>query len=292
MILSVIYSGYNDVVQNADSESRKMKRNDIDAFAQALAVEAGGLMVSERERAQLSYSFKRGTELVTSADLAVDQLISAKIKQKFPEHVILSEESSPDIGRAEDLSSPLWIIDPIDGTVNYAHGHNQSAVSIAYADDGNIEVGVVLNPFTNELFSAIRGKGALLNGKSIKVGQENNVERAIVATGFPYEKSGIKPMIKRVAAVLNQCADIRRLGSAALDICWVASGRLDAYYESLNLWDFAAARLIASEAGARCGHFSEVPVGRNAQFYENDLLISNPSLYPKILAILEAAEHN
>ena len=129
-----------------------MKRNDIDAFAQAIALEAGGLMVSERERAQLSYSFKRGTELVTSADLAVDQLISAKIKQTFPEHVILSEESSPDIGRVEDLSSPLWIIDPIDGTVNYAHGHNQSAVSIAYADDGNIEVGVVLNPFTNELF--------------------------------------------------------------------------------------------------------------------------------------------
>jgi len=269
-----------------------MKRNDIDAFAQAIALEAGGLMVSERERAQLSYSFKRGTELVTSADLAVDQLISAKIKQTFPKHVILSEESSPDIGRVEDLSSPLWIIDPIDGTVNYAHGHNQSAVSIAYADDGNIEVGVVLNPFTNELFSAIRGKGALLNGQSIKVAQEINVERAIVATGFPYEKSGIKPMIKRVGAILNQCADIRRLGSAALDICWVASGRLDAYYESLNLWDFAAARLIASEAGARCGHFSEVPVDRNAQFYENDLLISNPSLYPKILAILEAAEHN
>jgi myo-inositol-1(or 4)-monophosphatase len=269
-----------------------MKTIDISAVARALAIEAGELMLGERERAQLSYSFKKGTELVTSADLAVDQLISAKIKQKFPEHVILSEESSPDIGRVEDLSSPLWIIDPIDGTVNYAHGHNQSAVSIAYADDGDIEVGVVLNPFTNELFSAIKGKGALLNGQSIKVAQENNVERAIVATGFPYEKSGIKPMIERVGAILNHCADIRRLGSAALDICWVASGRLDAYYESLNLWDFAAARLIASEAGAKCGHFSEVPVGRNAQFYENDLLISNPSLYPKILAILEAVEHN
>ena len=285
---------YTVVIMGISSnlESHKMKTSDISAFARVLAIEAGDLMLSEREGAQLSYSFKKGTELVTSADLAVDQLISAKIKQKFPEHVILSEESSPDIGRVEDLSSPLWIIDPIDGTVNYAHGHNQSAVSIAYADDGDIEVGVVLNPFTNELFSAIKGKGALLNGQSIKVAQENNVERAIVATGFPYEKSGIKPMIERVGAILNHCADIRRLGSAALDICWVASGRLDAYYESLNLWDFAAARLIASEAGAKCGHFSEVPVGRNAQFYENDLLISNPSLYPKILAILEAVEHN
>ena len=267
-----------------------MKLNDIHDFASALAIKAGMLIRSERDRAQLSYDFKEGTELVTSADLAVDQLICDSIKQKFPSHLILSEESSPDIGKVEGLSSPFWIIDPIDGTVNFAHGHIQSAVSIAYVEGGNVELGIVLNPFTNELFSAKRGQGAFLNDKPISVAQETNLNRAIVATGFPYEKSNIEPMIKRVGAILRHCADIRRLGSAALDICWLATGRLDAYYESLNLWDFAAARLIASEAGAKCGHFSEVPNGRDTQFYENDLLIANPDLFPKVLAILTAAE--
>ena len=271
-------------------KQKYMNLNNIYEFTYALALKTGKLIRSERDRAQLSPQFKEGKELVTSADLAADKLICEAIKETFPSHVILSEESSPDIGRVEDLSLPLWIIDPIDGTVNFAHGHNQSAVSIAYVQEGNVEVGIVLNPFTNELFSAVRGQGAFLNDKSIEVAQEKNPERAIVATGFPYDKSDIEPMIKRVRTVLTHCADIRRLGSAALDICWVATGRLDAYYESLSLWDFAAARLIASEAGAKCGHFSEVPNGRDPQFYENDLLIANPHLYPKILAILLAVE--
>jgi len=267
-----------------------MKLTDVEKFARSLAVEAGELIQDERNQEQVTQSFKDGNEMVTSADIAADELICQRINQAFPEHSIISEESFPKNNEFDKKSTPFWIIDPIDGTVNFAHGHCQSAVSIAYAQDGHVEIGIVYNPFTNEIFSATRGNGAFLNGEIIQVAQKENPRRAIVATGFPYEKSNIEAMIKRVGEILRQCADIRRLGSAALDICWVAAGRLDVYYESLNLWDFAAARLIAVEAGAVCGHFSQLPEGEDPQFYENDLLITNKHLFPKIQAILKAAE--
>jgi len=267
-----------------------MDIDQIREFAVDLAREAGLLILRQREEAKLSKEFKQGSELVTSADLAADELICKTIKAKFPGHLIISEESSPDIGAVEEQNQPLWIIDPIDGTVNFAHGHNQSAVSIAYVQDQQVEVGVVFNPFMDEMFSAQHKRGAFLNAKPIQIAQESELRRAIVATGFPYEKDNLEPLIARVREVLTHCADIRRLGSAALDICWLAAGRLDAYYESLSVWDFAAARLIALEAGAECGHFSAIPAGRDPQFYEQDLLIANPDLYPQLLALLQAAE--
>lgn len=257
-------------------------------FAVATAREAGEAIAEERRTATLTRDFKHGTELVTSADLMADRLISERIRIACPDHLILSEESSPDLGRVETLDHPVWIVDPIDGTVNYAHGHSQSAVSIAFVDAGVTRLGVVFNPFTDEMFSAVKGEGAFLNRSAIAVAQETDLRRAVIATGFPYEKSGIEPMVRRVRAVLTHCADIRRLGSAALDICWLAAGRLDGYYESLSVWDFAAARLIALEAGAKCGHFSPVPADRNPQFHDKDLLMANPTLYPKLLALLRS----
>ena len=232
-------------------------------FATALARDAGALIVKERNKNELTLQFKSGNELVTNADLQADRLICERIIDQFPQHLIISEESSPNLGRVQDLTAPVWIIDPIDGTVNYAHGLNQSAISIAYVENQRVQCGVVFNPFTNELFSAEAGKGAFLNRAPIRVATEIDLKRAIIATGFPYDKSAIAPMIGRLQAVLSQCADIRRLGSAALDICFVAMGRLDGYYESLSVWDFAAARLIATEAGAQCGHFSTVPDPQN-----------------------------
>ena len=112
----------------------------------------------------------------------------------------------------------------------------------------------------------------------------------VMATGFPYDKAAIDPMITRVHAILRNCADIRRLGSAALDICWLAMGRLDGYYESLSVWDFAAASLIAREAGAEYGHFSVVPEGIDPQFHNQDIVIANPALFPQLKALLEAAD--
>ena len=256
-------------------------------FALEIAREAGELILAERNRAQLTHEFKRGIELVTSADLLADQLLCERIKSRYPEHLIISEESSPSLGRLEDLDGPLWIIDPIDGTVNFAHGHIQSAVSVAFVDAQQVRAGVVFNPFTNEMFAAELGKGATLNDKRIAVAQETELRRALIATGFPYDKTHIAPMVDRLHVVLAKCADLRRLGSAALDICWLAAGRLDGYYESLSVWDFAAAQLIATEAGARFGHFSPVPADRNPQFWAEDILIANEALYPQLFDLLQ-----
>lgn len=263
---------------------------DILQFALTIARDAGELIVRERANATLTHDYKGGIELVTNADLMADRLICERISKQFPDHLIISEESSPDPKGIQQLETPVWIIDPIDGTVNYAHGHNQSAVSIAYAENAAITVGVVFNPFTEEMFSARKGEGAFLNQQPIKVSAEADLSRAIIATGFPYDKSALEPIIRRVHAVLTHCADIRRLGSAALDICFLAMGRLDGYYESLSLWDFAAAQLIAREAGAQCGHFSAVPDGVDPQFYEQDIVMANPALYHKLRALLQSAD--
>jgi myo-inositol-1(or 4)-monophosphatase len=259
-------------------------------FTIDLARKAGQLIIAERDQAQLEHSYKYGNELVTSADLKADRLIVDTIKAQFPDHYILSEESSPELGDIDSLDQPVWIIDPIDGTVNFAHGHSQSAVSIAFASAGMVECGVVFNPFTDELFAARRGAGATLNGKALAVAEETDLSRAIIATGFPYDKSTLEPMLQRVQVVLRHCADIRRLGAAALDICWVAAGRLDGYYESLSLWDHAAAQLIAREAGAETGHFSPVPEGVNPQFHSKDIVVAGPALYPQLRRLLQSAD--
>lgn len=263
---------------------------DILDFTEALARDAGKLIVDERANAALSHEYKNGDELVTNADIKADDFICAAIGKQFPEHRILSEESSPDMGAVQKISSPLWIIDPIDGTVNFAHGHKHSAISIAFVSEATVQTGVVYNPFSDELFSAVRGGGAFLNGDPISVSVEADLRRSLIATGFPYDKSTLAPMIPRLHAVLTHCADIRRIGSAALDICFLAMGRLEGYYESLSIWDFAAARLIAQEAGAECGHFSEVPKGIDPQFYDRDILIANPAIYPQLRALLQEAD--
>ncbi len=259
------------------------------SFARTLARKAGDMIAAERSAHELDKSYKNGNELVTSADLAADSLICEAISERFPSHVIISEESAPKVGRVQELKDPLWIIDPIDGTVNYAHGHLQSAVSIAHVRNGEVVLGVVYNPFVDEMFHAEKGAGAFLNDQRIRVSGQHEMRKALIATGFPYEKDNLQPLVARVGAVLQHCADIRRLGAASLDICWLAAGRLDGYYESLSLWDFAAARLIAQEAGASCGHFSPVPDGVDPQFHCDDLLISTPELFTELGDLLRAA---
>ena len=255
---------------------------DIDAallLAKNTAIEAGLLIKKMRSEGVLEHQYKDQQELVTNADLAADKLIVERIKQVFPDHRFLTEETCTDKSLGHNLDTPIWIIDPIDGTVNYAHGHQMVAVSIAFACNGDVQCGAVYNPFMDELFSAKKGSGALLNERPISPSGEKNIRKALFATGFPYDKSGLDPIIPRVDLMLRQCQDMRRLGSAALDICWVACGRLDIYFESLSPWDFAAARLIALEAGARCGHFGDVPANIPPAIYDNHLLVSTPDLY-------------
>lgn len=260
--------------------------NEILQFAEDLARKAGELIVEARQKSTLTQEYKGKKELVTSADIAADKLITEAILARYPQHRILSEETFTDRSQLQDLEQPIWIVDPIDGTVNYAHGHNMVAVSIAYAAHGEIRAGVVHAPFSDETFTAIKGQGSFLNGQPNDVSHLQDASVALVATGFPYDKSKLAPILERVETILKSCQDIRRLGSAALDICWVASGRLDGYFESLSPWDFAAARLIALEAGATCGHFNPIPDNTPACIYDRDILISTPEIYDTLRQLL------
>lgn len=260
-------------------------------FIRTLAVEAGNLVrQARREGAGRDSRYKNHDELVTRADLSVEELIVSRIRSEFPGHRILAEESAPDSTGLSEERGPLWIIDPIDGTVNFAHDHYQVAVSIAFAEHGDLQAAVVYNPFLDELFEASSGGGAFLNGHAIHPSTGTEMRRALVATGFPYTKDDMQPLLNRVSHVLMHCADLRRLGSAALDICWVAAGRIDAYYENLSVWDFAAAQLIACEAGARYGHFQPVPSGVNPVFHDRAILVASPALFDPMRALLQEAD--
>ncbi|MDI9244205.1 inositol monophosphatase family protein [Marinobacter sp. CHS3-4] len=258
-------------------------------FAENLALKAGELIRREREQNTLKTDYKDQTELVTHADVMADEMITGAIREAFPDHRILSEETMPDLSQADELDTPLWIVDPIDGTVNYAYGHPQVAVSIAYAEKGRVQVGVVHAPFSEETFRAVREQGATLNGNPIRHSGATVPRQSLFATGFPYTKDALEPLVNRLNAMIHQCRDLRRIGSAALDICWVACGRLDIYYENVSPWDFAAARLIAIEAGATAGHFSEVPDGMPADLWGKDILISAPEVWQPVREILREA---
>ncbi|MCL4124050.1 UNVERIFIED_CONTAM: hypothetical protein GTU68_065227 [Idotea baltica] len=186
--------------------------------------------------------------LVTEADKKTERTIVELIKAEFSEHKVLAEEEHS----ASVTAEHLWIIDPIDGTNNFAHGIPQFAVSVAYYYQGQAMVGVVLNPSSGELFSATRGGGAFLNGEQIKVSEATALNQVVIGTGFYYDRG--KMMERTLQSIRDLFArdihGMRRLGAASLDLCFVAAGRFGAYFEyQLAPWDFAAARLIVEEAG-------------------------------------------
>jgi myo-inositol-1(or 4)-monophosphatase len=219
--------------------------------------------------------------------LKADELIRGEIEKTFPEHSILSEESSPELCDPVALQGPLWIVDPIDGTVNYAYNMHQVAVSIAYAEGGRVQIGVVCCPFFDETFAAQRGEGAWLNGTPIQVSECDRLDRALIGTGFPYDAHARVALVERLRLVLGRCRDIRRVGSAASDLCWVAMGRLDGFYEALKPWDLAAAVLVAREAGARAGHLAPVEGDMPEELYGRDLVVAAPGIYEELIALLE-----
>ena len=261
-------------------------RNEILAFAVQLSKDAGLIVKEARRNDELDVGYKDQIELVTSADIAVDELICSSLKAKYPGHFILSEESSPGSAESEILEGPTWIIDPIDGTVNFAYNQPQVAISIAFSFGGVVEVGIVHCPFLGETFSAIRGGGAYLNGEKIKTKCCEELERALVATGFPYKRESRPEVVERLSRVLSNCRDIRRCGAAAIDICWVGMGRIDAYYETVQAWDLAAGCLVAREAGARVGHLSSVPEGVFSDLWGKDLVVASPAIYDDLCDVL------
>lgn len=230
----------------------------------------------------LSKVNKKGAiDLVTEADTEAEKLIIDTIRSNFPEHSILAEES----GRIDGKQGYQWIIDPLDGTTNFTHQLSLFSISIAFAIDSDIVMGIVLNPITGELFTAIKGHGAELNGQTINVSNTKEVSESLLVTGFPYNfKTIIDPLMTRFLNCLKASQGIRRLGSAALDLCFLACGRFDGYWEQeLKPWDTAAGFLIASEAGAAVTDFSDQPF----TVEKKEILATNGKIHNEMLLLLE-----
>jgi len=201
---------------------------------------------------------KKGViDLVTEADVESEKAVKQIIQSHFPDHGFIAEES----GIVQTQTPFQWIIDPLDGTTNYAHQIPIFAVSIAFAQKGQPLVGIVFNPISQELFTAIKGEGARLNGKKIGISQTKHISESILVTGFPYNlRDIIDPLIIRFTKCLKTAQAVRRLGAASVDLCYVASGRFEGFWEqNLKPWDTAAGMLIAEEAGAQITNFSNQP---------------------------------
>ena len=230
----------------------------------------------------ISQARKKGAiDLVTEADTLSEECILQVIRSAFPDHSILAEESGQDTRDA----SLVWIVDPLDGTTNFAHQIGWYAVSIAFAVDGKVLVGVVLNPVTGELFSAAAGGGAACNHHPIRVSPVAAVSDSLLVTGFPYNiRENLEPIVTRFKRCLNAAQGIRRLGSAALDLCYVACGRFEGFWEEyLKPWDTAAGVLIAREAGAHVTDFSDRP----HTLASCEILATNGRIHAELLKLLK-----
>ncbi len=246
------------------------------------AVAAGRLLRERLGRVQ-EIRFKGAVNLVTEVDEASEQLILERIREAFPEHAILSEERGADLSVSD--SRYLWVVDPLDGTTNFAHGYPLFAVSIAFVVDGEPELGVVYQPVLDELFVAQRGAGAFLNGRRIRVSDQDSMIMALLATGFPYDLERRKQALAHFGRFTTLTRAIRRDGSAALDLCYVAAGRFDGFWEpELAPWDTAAGALIVREAGGVVTDYSGCPLTLESV----SCVASNGKLHQQILDVLNA----
>lgn len=249
------------------------------------------LLEATREAGKIIAQYFQGTfvienkqginNLVTEVDTHSENKIIEIIKAHFPDHSIISEE----VGELMQDSPYQWIIDPIDGTVNFAHGIPICCVSIALKHEDTLLLGAVYNPMMNELFFAENGKGAFLNDKPIKVSEKTDFRKACLVTGFPYKwpKTAEHP-IKVFERFILEGLPVRRLGSAAIDLCWVACGRFDGFWEyNLNSWDVAAGYLIVQEAGGRITNFEGAPYS----VFDKETLATNGIIHESMLALIK-----
>lgn len=245
-----------------------------------LARQAGELLRAGYERDH-QVDYKGVIDLVTEVDHQSEDLLLAEIQRSFPGHQIVSEEAGLLPGSAADQ----WYIDPVDGTVNYAHGIPFFCVSIAYARNGQVTLGVVYDPLRDELFRAERGAGAFLGSRRLQVSSASELQRSLLVTGFPYDAwSNPRNNLEYFGKFARLTQGVRRLGSAALDLCYVGAGRFEGYWElTLNPWDVAAGGLIAAEAGATVTSLDGSP---GYLVPPCSLLAANPAVYAHMLGIL------
>ena len=226
---------------------------------------------------------KSANDFVTSVDREAERVIVETLRKAYPDHDIIGEEGGQQTGGNSDYQ---WIIDPLDGTTNFMRGIPHFAVSIALRVKGKTEVGVVFDPVRNELFTAERGGGAQLNNTRIRVGETREIKDALLVTGFPFRnRNNYDSFLRLCDAVFQVSSDVRRTGSAALDLAYVAAGRVDGYYElGLKPWDFAAGELLVREAGGLVTDFA----GGSNYYNSGNVVATNPRLAKPLLTTMRA----
>ena len=251
------------------------------------ARQAGSVIVRHLNQLESLEVVEKGrNEFVSQVDRLAEEAIIEVIREYHPDHSILAEESG-ESGEHEYQ----WIIDPLDGTTNYLHGFPGFCVSIAVAHEGQLEHGVVYDPLRQEVFTASRGQGAQLDGRRIRVSKRARMRHSLIATGFPYRmnKQFIDDYLAMLRAVIEESAGVRRPGSAALDLCYVAAGRVDGFWEiGLNVWDVAAGALMIREAGGRISDYR----GTDKYLENGDVVAGNPKIYAALSKLLAPYARN
>ena len=244
---------------------------------------AGGAVLRESFGRVRSIQFKGEVDLVTEVDVRAERTIVGLIRERFPTHQVLAEEGS----RGGDDPTHRWIVDPLDGTTNYAHGLPIFCVSVAYELEGQVAVAAIYDPCQDELFAARAGGGATLNGRPLAVSATDELIRCLLATGFPYDRTRLPAALAQFNVMSARAQAVRRVGSAALDLAWVGAGRFDGYWEGIvRPWDVAAGWLIAAEAGARVTDLAGAPYALATEH----ILATNGLVHDVVLQALREAD--
>jgi myo-inositol-1(or 4)-monophosphatase len=250
------------------------------ATAVEAVVRAGGIQMA-KFGGDFRVHKKGAIDLVTEVDVEVERMFRALVSDRFPDHQVLAEEMGGQAGAPE---GPCWIFDPIDGTTNFTHGLPIFCASLALEIGGVAEVAAIYDPTRKELFTAERGGGAYLNGRPLRVSSAERLVDAMLVTGFPYDvHSRIEEIVGLFAQFVGRARAVRRLGSAAIDLCYIAAGRMDAFWErDLKPWDIAAGALIVAEAGGRITNMDGKPFASRGR----DVLATNGLLHDDMLGVI------
>lgn len=252
-------------------------------IAQKAAQQAGSIITRSMDKlGEVGITEKQKNDFVSDVDIAAERTIIEAIHKAYPDHGIIAEESGEQ-GADNDV---VWIIDPLDGTRNFLHGFPHFAVSIAVREKGKIEHGVIYDPIRQEFFIASRGRGCRVNDRRMRIGTRKVLDQALLGTGFPFRNNAIFPSyMKTFEALFQQSSGIRRAGSAALDLAYVAANRLDGFWEfNLQPWDLAAGTLMIKEAGGLVGDID----GSEKYMSSGNIVAANPKLFKQMIQIIQS----